>query len=607
MVPLSCFDKIVYKKPSQYRFDKPLQKIIGFDSEAYRSGLTFLYATSEGDIIAPPDLFSVLVSDKYLSSNFVTWNLKYESGAILRVFPHKVLHALQQFHEAEYVFRDEKYLLSYIPHKQLRIKQDKWHGKSVRFWDMSPFYGRVKLETAAKEYLHESKHDVNPELFTEEYVKAHFDEIAKYCVQDCVLTKRLADLWISKFEQTGISVTSLYSEASISFTYISRKTDIVTPYEYWDYNKKLIRYAFESYEGGKFEVLARGKFSGYEYDISSAYPKEIANLIDIRNARIVYSNAYVPEAVYGFLRVRISLKNPDVRLPCGVLHKIRTYPMGSYFITITKQEYDYITKELSVPVEIIDAAWIIVSCIRYPYDNIINELYIQKSFWKKKDRLRSNNYKIIMNGFYGKMAQCIEDVEGNYVAGQGWNPIYASIITANTRIAVTRLQNLLGRDALAVHTDSVITRVRIPDRFIGKNMGEFELVEEGDGVIVACGIYQINDQSALKGIIRDKDDKLTHKKSRTIIDILKGHPGQSEIELRIRHVESWLQSMSMNHPVSAINVFSDEPKKLDLNCDTKRIWPGDVTSDDLLNSLQFSEPLIERQFSEPKFWTEKNS
>lgn len=607
MVPLSCFDKIVYKKPSQYRFDKPLKKITGFDSEAYRSGQTFLFATSEGDVIAPPDLFAVLVSDKYLSSNFITWNLKYESGAILKTFPVHVIRNLQLYHEAQYVYKGEKYLLTYIPHKQLKIKQDKWHGKAVRFWDMSPFYGRVKLETAAREYLHEGKHDVDPELFTEEYVKLHFDEIAEYCVQDCVLTKKLADLWIEKFEQTGISVTSLYSEASISFTYISRKTDIVTPYEYWDYNKKLIRYAFESYEGGKFEILARGKFTGFEYDISSAYPKEIAGLVDIRNARIVYSKKYVPDAVYGFLRVRIHLKNPGVRLPCGVLHKIRTYPMGDYFITITKQEYDYITKELSVPVEILDAAWIVVSRVRYPYDNIINELYAFKTEWKKKDRLRSNNYKIIMNGFYGKMAQCIEDIEGNYRAGQGWNPIYASVITANTRIAVTRLQNLLGKEALAVHTDSVITRVRIPDSFIGKNMGDFELVEEGQGVIVACGIYQINDQSALKGIIRDKEDKLSRKKNKTIIDILKEHSGQSKIELRVRHVESWLQSMAMNHPVSAINVFSEEPKKLNLNCDTKRIWPGEVVSDDLLNSLQFSEPLIEQQFSEPKFWAEKNN
>jgi hypothetical protein len=632
MVPLTHFDKIDYRKPKAYRFDVPLLNIVGFDSEAYRTGKTFLFCTSLGDAIRPGDLIDTIFGDKYVSSNFVCWNLKYESGAILRCFPRPVIRELQRVHKVIFTYNNKKYDIRYIPHKRLKIKEVKFGGKSVRFWDIAPFYGRISLDTASKKYLELSKLDSDTELYTEEYVADHLDEIIRYCVQDAVLTHKLADLWMEKFHKTGIPVISLYSEASISFTYISRKAEIVTPWEFWEHNRKLIRMAFESYEGGKFEITARGKFSGYEYDISSAYPYEIANLIDIRGAKVEYSRKYVHDAVYGFLRVRIRVVDPYAHLPCGLFRKLRIYPMGDYYLTITKQEYDYIVTLPGCYIVILDGAWIIVSQYRYPYKSVMSEIYEKKTYWKKRDILTSNNYKIIANGFYGKMAQCIPSPDGTYIAGAGWNPMYASIITANTRIAVTRLQNLLGSSCLAVHTDSVICTEPIPDGFIGKELGKFELVERGDGILVSCGIYEINGQSALKGFGKKplcqscKKCKIQsgclHEygsvecrkrhvkngyllKDSTIRDVLMENPGKMKIDLRSLHVESWLQSMAQNHDTDFINLFSDIPKILTLNCDSKRLWHNPVTSDDLLNSLQVSAPLVEHQKTVPIYWKEK--
>jgi hypothetical protein len=593
MVPLHKFAHIIYKQPKIFRYDKPIDKIVGFDSEAYQSGATFMFCTSLSDVIAPDDLITTLFSDKYIGSNFVVWNLKYESGAILKVFPRHVLKTLQQKHEADIHYKGEQYSIQYIPHKRLRIKHGK---KSVRFWDMAPFYGRIKLEKAASDYLNEHKDDIDPTLFSVPFVEANFEKIAKYCVQDAVLTQKLADLWIDKFQQTGIPVTSLYSEASISYTYISRKTEIVTPWEYWDNNRKLIQLAFESYEGGKFEITHRGCFTGYEYDISSAYPYEISRLLDIRKARIIYSRQYQPDASYGFLRCNIQVLDHFTHLPCGYFQKLRIYPAGSYYLTITKQEYDYIVDELpssKVKIAILDGAWLVINHRHFPYGPIMQELYNEKTRWKKKDRITSNNYKIVMNGSYGKMAQCLPDGEGNYRAGQGWNPLYASIVTANTRIAVTRLQNLLGDACLAVHTDSVISTLRIPDKYIGTGLGKFELVEEGKGILVACGIYEINGQCALKGFRKN-----------SITQILRENPGAYKIKLSLKHVESWIQAMAQGHDLDKINLFSDVPKILTLNCDTKRLWPSDVNSDMLLNDLQTSMPLVEHQKEPPNYWKE---
>jgi len=590
MVRLQDFDKITYKKPRFFPA-KPLSKIIGFDSEAYRDGTTFMFCTSDGDVILPSVLIDTLFTTQYESTNFVTWNLKYESGAILKLFPRPVIKALQVTHKTRCVYHGMKLEIQYIPHKCLKIKQIKFAGHAVRFWDISPFYGRCKLDTAASTYLHESKDDMDPKLFTTEYVSENFERIASYCIKDSVLTKKLADMWIDKFSATGVPVTSLYSEASISFAYFSQHTDIITPFEFWDYNRRLLRYAFESYEGGKFEITHRGKFTGYEYDISSAYPFEIANLLDIRNAEISYSSYYNHNAAYGFLRVSIRFTDKDTYLPCGLFRKLRIYPTGFYFLTITKQEYDYIKELPYVKIDIIQAAWITVYKRSYPYRDIVNELYELKSRYKKSDPLRSRNYKIIMNGFYGKLAQCLPANNDTYNAGAGWNPVYASVITANTRIAVTRLQNLLKDDCYAVHTDSVITRKPLPDSFIGKGLGKFELVEQGDGVLVGCGIYEINGQCALKGFRKN-----------SIVKILKENPGKSKIKLSLVHVESWIQAMAQNHEVGSINLFSDILKILTLNCDTKRLWPEPMCSDDFLNKLQKSHPLVVKQTERPSYW-----
>jgi hypothetical protein len=327
----------------------------------------------------------------------------------------------------------------------------------------------------------------------------------------------------------------------------------------------------------------------------------------------------VPEAVYGFLRVRIDVGDPAVHLPCGIFRKLRIYPIGTYYLTITKQEYDYIVDELKNPkvsVEILDAEWIVAFRTSYPYRDIMHEVYKQKTYWKSRDRFRSHNYKTIANGFYGKMSQCIADGKGHYIAGIGWNPVYASVITANTRIAVTRLQNLLGSDCYAVHTDSVICKKPIPARFIGKELGDFEEVEKGDGILVACGIYEINGQFSLKGFSKkcnrcrgagkyrgEKCPSCSGSGKQSIRNLLEENRGKNKIELKSLHVESWIQAMAQNHEVHGINLFSDVPKILKLNCDTKRVWVNDVISDDLLNDLQFSEPLVEHQTELPKYWS----
>jgi len=589
------FDKLVYKDPAPALNDQrdPIDKIIGFDSEAYTTGEPFLFSTSIPEIITPDALPDILFEDRYIEANFMLFNMKYDSGAILYSLDRDSLEELWRTGSVK--VGDFRY--RYIPHKQLRI----YRGKSkVTFWDVAQFYKhggrRLTLDSASKIYLNESKLTLRTKRFTPQYVKKFYKSITKYAIQDAVLTQKLGVYLVNKLDQFGITPTAIYSCASISFKYFCDHANVVTSWKYWQDDKDVLKFACDAYEGGKFEVTARGSFShGYEYDISSAYPYEIANLVDIRNATTVRTAEYQPKAVYGFLRCFID-NSAAKHIPCGMIrNNVRIYPSGQYHLTITKQEYDYLLT-INIPVKIHDAIWLFVKRKSYPYRHVISTLYNLKSHYKGKDRMAYDLTKIVQNSFYGKTAQVIELPDGKFNAGAGWNPIYASIITANPRIKITKVQNALESDCLAVHTDSVILTKPLPAQFEQDGMlGNFEHVVEGAILLIACGMYQIADRCAFKGFKPNKQDSWQ--------SILERNYNRSHIKYRVRHVESWVETMAKNHDKSSINLFQSMKKDIDLNCDTKRIWSNTATAKSLLSSNEQSGHKIIVNTEKPKYWT----
>jgi hypothetical protein len=91
----------------------------------------------------------------------------------------------------------------------------------------------------------------------------------------------------------------------------------------------------------------------------------------------------------------------------------------------------------------------------------------------------------------------------------------------------------------------------------------------------------------------------------TLTELMQENPNKKKIKLLMRHVESWTQAMAHNHEADTINVFDEEfPKDLTINCDTKRQWPCDMTTTDILNHRQRSTPLLEYQEQKPSYWKE---
>jgi hypothetical protein len=608
MITSQDFDRVIYPNPEKQLKAKklPLSKIIGLDSEAYTDGTPFMFATSNGDIFTAEDIPHCLFTLDYVQANFTLYNMKYDSGALLYHLPKQNLFELWETGRTEYSYSTKSYAdddqniwsfkYRYIPHKMLRITSGK---ASITFWDIAQYF-KSSLNYAAKKYLDKEKLDIPTKKFTRKYVARFWKAIAKYCIQDAKLTQELSVYVIDKLKSFDLNPSALYSSASISYSYFLKNSRIVTSWRFWNDSPDVLKFACDAYEGGKFEVTQRGYFPQlHEYDITSAYPYEISNLVDISNAVVHRSPDYQKDAVYGFLRVLID--NPEsVHLPCGpMVNGVRIYPNGSYYLTITKQEYDYIKTLSQIHIEILDAIWLFVDKIVYPYRDPIMHLFAIKDRYKKTDPMLYTIIKINMNGWYGKLVQAIEDHEKRIHVGAAWNPVYGAVITANTRLQVTKIQNLMRDDCVAVHTDSVMLKRPLPSSVELNGLGKFEFVEKGAAVIIACGMYQINEVCACKGF---KPKKKTKDHYETWVDILNKYPHRSRIPYSMVKPQSWVETMAKNHDKSQINVFTRFPKVIDLNCDVKRVWDYKLKAKEFLSHTQIGSPKIVVHFNKPKYW-----
>jgi hypothetical protein len=592
MIDSSDFDLIVFRKPDFSRKGALIKFIKGLDTEAYDTGEPFLCCFEDGGEVDLKDFPACFFErPELVNQHYGVYNLKYDSGAILYYLPKEILKELWEIGFVSHEYKNVKYHIEYIPHKSLVVK--KGFRNYIRVWDIAQYY-KMSLEKASFRYLGKHKDDIETKSFSRTYVKKNIDKIRKYCRMDAVLVSELANYLKDKLAEFGIKTSALYSGASLSLRYYADRGSICTAYRFFKQKAELVKFAMDAYEGGKFEVTARGYYPlAYEYDITSAYPSEIMRLLDLTIARVEYGRKYRPDADYGFLKVIID-NTPGKYLPCGIKRKqLRIYPAGVYSLNCTKQEYDFITGELNIDVTIIAAYWLFCP-VKVPiYKGRTEKIFALKSKYKNNDAMLYSVTKIMANSFYGKAVQLIENYKGEYVAGQGFNPLYGAIITANTRINVSRLQNLYGENCMAVHTDSVIMKCKLDEKYITGGIGGFEYVTEGECIIIACGQYSINDKSAYKGFVPERIKDGDEERIESWKEILRRNPENYKIKYPIRKTESWYEAMAKGEKhYDKINLFYDDTKIIDLNGDMKRNWPKLFKAKDFLCRNQESYPLI---------------
>ena len=295
------------------RWTLPLLKVkrefIGLDTETV-DGKIRVIADSRGDYLNVYDneiaiykLMNFITDKSYRGKWLALFNINYDFDALIKYLPDDNKTELYERNKTDF----EGNIIKYLPKKSLQILRGK---NSVWWFDISQFY-KTSLDKAVEKYLHPSKEELEIMRRLKEdranlFQKYSLDDITAYCIRDAVYTKRLADLFQNKFIETfHINMSKPFSPASLAQTYVKIKCEIPTIREM---PSDLLETAYRAYYGGRMEIMKRGAFkSAYKYDINSAYPTIMKDLLNIENGEWRKVWSLHEDAEYGFYKVKVNI------------------------------------------------------------------------------------------------------------------------------------------------------------------------------------------------------------------------------------------------------------------------------------------------------------
>lgn len=507
---------IQMKSRRTYPYDE-VDSFIGFDCETYK-GACKLLCNSFGNYLLNGTFYEYLdflCEPKDDISHRIFWNIDFDFGAILKLYKGK-RERLEKLLDG-YVVQFKGFEILYLRPKFLSIKKDK---KSFIFTDMYFMY-KKSLNYASKEFLKDKKIDtidgnsLNTDL---SYWKKNLDDIIKYCIKDCVLTKELGKFLIENVKLAGLPIPRiLSSHASFSKQYFMSIAKI--PSIKW-IPENILDIACKTYYGGRFELLERGYFEKLiSYDINSAYPDTISKLPSLKYGKWIKVKEGTKKEVkgkiiLGFYKVRMIIPQTFIS-PFIIKYKgTCCNPSGIFETWITWYEFDLLREY------IIDFyygyEYIPSKREYYPFKEGIDVLYHQKATQKPKYDKKGNQisgnavlywiFKIFMNALYGCFIERHDDkVLDITVAGKMFNSVYASIITARTRWKLLKdVKKKHWKYLKGFHTDSIITTKKLRELKLNSKLGNWSKEKEGKGLLLMCGIYQIGREAKNRGFSTKK-------------------------------------------------------------------------------------------------------
>lgn len=583
--------------------------IIGFDTETTSDGKARVVATHEKAAVVSS--FEEIAEFLKLPTNlrskayYVSWNLGFDSRAILKWLPPEVWKSLYDTNKAEY----GDYRLELRGKKVFKIG----YPSGKRWWyismyDVAQFYGYQKLETAASQYLGKHKDDKGGWVktvkdfqnvdFELQYLRSYADDVKYYCQLDAQLAKELAEYMFSSLEAIGVDTSKPISQASMAGKMMLRKVlDYPNEYPIFATGFSSLEAAKMAYHGGLFSIVQRGKIDQpiHEYDIVSAYPSIIKDLPHWRNGEFQFEvdEDEIENAEHGWVVAVFDCEWIPYPIQANTTFELHypgltdgfqkylantrriMYPSGKRVQFVTLEEVRWM-KQHGFPCYTIGGVIWNQTREKYPdkpfafVQDLFNERQRIIKERGKKD-MRQYAIKILLNSMYGKMAQ--DPAKYGY-ASPTTNYFYASIITAKTRLKVAEVA-LNHKDALIeIATDGVYLTEPAPELTLGKNLGEWEHKEYKEGLFIGGGIREL--------ITKDGEIKI---KARGI-----GLPesGSLEDELR-RFPKKYYYSQYKRRPLmlgeilrtydnpekfkpDLMNVFCSVGRRISPNLDFKRKW-----------------------------------
>lgn len=534
-------------------------KILGFDTETINGKCRLIGLSNGTHFIVRSWEDIALFMRRCDGLSLVAFNADYDIQSLMVYLPKAVQIRLVKGIPTEY----EGFMLYYVPKKYFRFDNN-W------IYDVFQFYG-MGLNRAAKKYLGEQKLDVDSSQITEENI--YTPKVIEYCIQDAVLVSRL----FLKFHESlpkELKKTKPISPAFYSFHYFK---DEITGNKLSKAINNLIRPAFH---GGRFEILEKGPFKNlHVYDVTSAYPHEIMQLHSIKGADFLRVPQYLPNATYSFYYIKVHIPDKFVSPLCFKNKTLCIYPVGDYEGLVTKKEYEAVMS-LNPKIE-----W------GFHAFCPSNKPFAEKMSYVFKKKSTEQNplaWKLIANSCYGRtcmktpkwtgdavideeILNTFTDEDGNiffqYEDIGSSNFIYASEITANTRLRMYESIKRWPDAVVAVQTDSLISKKPLPLP-VSLSLGEWKEEIWEEAYLIGSGVYFYKTEGEWKCKFRGFNFR-----GEMVENLLDRIFSSNEKTIEFESVKRYsIQESLRLHNDEVANQILQVGKKLNLNFDRKRVW-----------------------------------
>ncbi len=570
-------DKIKVRHPQYRRLaNSKLKPVVAFDTESdTETGDMFLIACSDGKYLDHPNITFKSVCQfllRYERYWVFFYNLGWDADLIIKLLPPDILK--EQLMD-ELRFTHEGYTIHYIPKKKLAIKKGKHY---VDCYDIAQYYDNKGLAAAYEENIGKLSTDYLEMKDKRQYFRLweylrNKKRIRRYCLDDCLLTKELAEHWIDIFaKQFGF-----YPRNWISSGYLAEKVllnnHIPVPL-FSDVPEQVQELAWKSFYGGRFELIKKG-FIGdcWLYDINSAYPYALTKFPDVTKGKWVQSDKLQPKAEIGFFKIEVEITDVTVLIAPFPFRTTQNliYPIDRFQTYVTLEELKAVGIDSRIKYKILES-WQFIpdkNCT-YPFKSFIETQYNKRLELKAQKNPLQQAIKIILNSMYGKFAQT------RPYAGNLFNPAIASFITGYTRAQLYRFvkEHELERYVVAFATDSIACQKEIPNLH-SLALGAFKFENHASDVrYFSNGYYCFNGVWKQRGIGYDKTKNVQVEHIGTEIR-QDGHLYIRVKSKKTTHIKNGIKS----NQIEKVGVIdNDYWKKIDINIDRKRYFLEDLTS-----------------------------
>lgn len=560
------------------------------DLEATPEGIALLIADEEGnrldfDNLTAENILNFLFSSRYQKSWNFFWNISYDTRIILRLLGKNILRQPQR--RSRLVFKAFGFTISIIEKKSLTITKGK---HSASFYDIMQFYPEKILAEAYQKHIGKLDKDYldmksKRSDFSKEYYRKNRNQIRKYCIKDCILTKKLSEHWIKLF----FDAFEFYASRWLSSGYLAEKilikNNVVIPL-LDETPEQVNEIATNSTFGGRIELVTRG-FVPYVhiYDIKSAYPYALSQIPELTKGKWVQSTKLNKNALIGFFKIKcnIPVSKHISPFPFHTKNGKIVFPNGEFITFVTLAELK--ACEDSSWYEILDSWQYLDDNPVYPYKQFIEFMYQKRQKLKQANNSLELPFKVILNSIYGKTGQGerLHTRMGNLL-----NPIIFSTINGMCRAQIYKfiMDNKIERQVCMIYTDAITTTANL--NLHSEKLGDFSLDVNGEAYLLQNGFYRVGEKFRNKGLAKIGKD--------TISDLEPFVDKDGKVKYTFEQTKVGTLRENLNRGTfNNIGKFTKITKDLDINADRGRFWMGKLT-DVRKNEKNYSAP-----FSFPEF------